>query len=297
MKFKTVLFFTLFAVHFAMSQSFLRNAEDDIISKTYSQSWELDSIHKKGTFRLSSHRSTYVTPARWTSRPNEKPNSANPNNSPSDGLSYDNFEVKFQISLKTKVLQSILWGKGDLWIGYTQIAHWQLYNEPLSRPFREINYEPELIFKYPLNIRAFGGHFKALGFSFTHVSNGRELPYSRGWNRVIFDLAYERDNWIVSLRPWIRLSEGNKDDNPDIVDKIGNGEISLAYNLERHQFYAVASHPFSNLQGGNIQLNYIFPIKGHIRGHAQAFHGYGETLIDYNYIQTTVGIGISFANW
>ena len=270
---------------------------NDIISKTYSQRWELDSIDKKGTFRLVSYKSIYVAPARWTSSPNEKPQSENPTNSATETIDYDIVEVKFQLSLKTKLLQSIFWGKGDLWVGYTQIAHWQIYNEALSRPFREINYEPEIIFKYPLHIKAFTGEFKSIGISFTHQSNGRELPYSRSWNRVIFDLSYEIDSWIVSVRPWIRLSDGEKDDNPAISDYIGDGELNLSYSYNRHQFYTVITHPFNQFQGGSVQLNYIFPIKGHVRGHLQAFQGYGETLIDYNNKQTTIGIGVSFANW
>lgn len=270
---------------------------NDIISKTYSQSWELDSIDRKGTFRLVSYKSIYVAPARWSSSPNEKPQSENPNNSATESVDLDIVEVKFQISLKTKVLQAIFWGKGALWVGYTQVAHWQLYNDPLSRPFREINYEPELIFKYPLHIKMFTGEFKSVGMSFTHQSNGRELPYSRGWNRIIFDLSYEIDQWIISARPWIRLSDGDKDDNPAITDYIGNGELLVAYSYERHQFYTVIRHPFNQLKGGSLQLNYVFPIKGHIRGHVQAFTGYGETLIDYNHNQTTIGIGVSFGNW
>jgi len=270
---------------------------NDIISKTYSQRWELDSIDKKGTFRLVSYKSIYVAPARWSSNPNEKPQSENPNNSATETIDYDIVEVKFQLSLKTKLLQSIFWGKGDLWVGYTQIAHWQIYNEELSRPFREINYEPEIIFKYPLHIKAFTGEFKSIGVSFTHQSNGRELPYSRSWNRIIFDLSYEIESWIVSVRPWIRLSDGKKDDNPAITDYIGDGELNLSYSYNRHQFYTVITHPFNQFQGGSVQLNYIFPIKGHVRGHLQAFQGYGETLIDYNNKQTTIGIGVSFANW
>lgn len=271
--------------------------EKDIISKTYSERWELDSIDKKGTFRLVSYKSIYATPVRWSNNPNEKPQSENPNNSATKTVDYDHVEVKFQISLKTKLIQSIFSGKGDLWAGYTQVAHWQLYNVSLSRPFREINFEPELIFKYPIDIKLFNGEFKSVGFSLTHQSNGRELPYSRGWNRLIFDVTYEIDGWIISARPWIRLSDADKDDNPAITDYIGNGELVVSYSYSRHQFYSVLTHPFNRLQGGSIQLNYIFPIKGHLRGHVQGFTGYGETLIDYNHNQTTIGVGVSFANW
>ena len=67
--------------------------------------------------------------------------------------------------------------------------------------------------------------------------------------------------------------------------------------LNRHQFYTIITHPFSSWEGGSIQLNYVFPIKGHLRGQVQLFDGYGETMIDYNHRQTTLGIGISFADW
>jgi outer membrane phospholipase A len=36
------------------------------------------------------------------------------------GVDYNNIETKFQLSFKTKVLQSIFWGHGDLWLAYTQ---------------------------------------------------------------------------------------------------------------------------------------------------------------------------------
>jgi phospholipase A1 len=49
---------------------------------------------------------------------------------PQAGVDYDNVESKFQLSFKTKVLQSFFLGHGDLW-GYIQISHWQIYNNDL----------------------------------------------------------------------------------------------------------------------------------------------------------------------
>ena len=268
----------------------------DIIKKTYNQLWELGDINQKGTFRLVSYKPIYVTAGRISNNPNEKPKSENPIYTANDAEDFNTIEAKFQLSFKTKVIQGLFWNKGDVWIGYTQQAHWQVYNKNISRAFREINYEPEIIFRYPIQLKVVGGEIKSIGFALNHQSNGRDLPLSRSWNRIIFHIGYEIDDWIITFNPWIRTSD-NEDENPNITKFIGNGEINISYNYNRHEFYAIATHPFNQLKGGNIQLNYVFPMKGHLRGHIQFFNGYGETLIDYNHRQTTIGIGVSFANW
>ena len=268
----------------------------DIISKSFSQRWELDSIHRKGTFKLVSHKPIYITAGRWSSNPNEKPYSENPEYSATEEQDFNPYEAKLQLSFKTKLVQGLFWGKADIWLAYTQKAYWQIYNKDLSRAFRELNYEPELIFVYPLKINAFGGHFRAAGISINHESNGRDFPLSRSWNRIIFNVGYEIDNWTVSLNPWIRYSDTD-DENPAITKFIGNGEVNVAYFYNRHEFYSIIRHPIDRIDGGSIQLNYVFPMRGHLSGHVQFFRGYGETLIDYNHRQTTIGIGISFANW
>jgi len=84
--------------------------------------------------------------------PNSQPTSENPLYSLPYRVAYNNYEAKFQLSFKTKALQGIFRGYGDLWIGYTQKAHWQLYNTKLSRLFRELNYEPEVILNFATNI-------------------------------------------------------------------------------------------------------------------------------------------------
>jgi phospholipase A1 len=293
---KCFLFLCVLNIYFSYSQQGVFSLSDDYIVKKYSQRWELDSIDQHGTFRLMAYKPTYLAPARWSSNPNDKPYSENPNYSVAEAKPYNNIETKFQLSFKTKIVQGLFNRKGDIWLGYTQKAHWQVFNVKLSRVFRELNYEPEVIFMYPISFSFWKGKFKAAGISLNHQSNGKDLPTSRSWNRIIFYLGYENGNWLVTLRPWLRLKD-DEDENPYITKYIGNGEINASYTYNRHQFYTIVTHPFNHLKYGSIQLNYVFPLKGHLRGHVQLFEGYGETMIDYNHHQTTLGIGVSFSDW
>ena len=191
----------------------------------------------------------------------------------------------------------MFFGHGDLWIGYTQVAHWQIYNSELSRAFRELNYEPELMLNFHVNFKISHFNFKMIGVTFNHQSNGRDLPRSRSWNRIILSLAVESRNLQIYLRPWIRLND-DEDENPLITDYIGNGDITAIYKLKKHTFYAIITNSFSFKNNhGSLQFNYLYPISTNLKLHTQFFTGYGETLIDYNHYQTTLGIGVSFVNW
>lgn len=268
--------------------------------RTMSQRWELDSTSTRGTFIITPYKPIFLLPVRWTSHTNEKPRSGNGGEEyiVPEGEDYNNVETKFQISFKTKLLQGIFWNKADLWVGYTQVSHWQVYNGSLSRPFREINYEPELIVNVPIKFDFLGFKGRMIGVAFNHQSNGKSLPFSRSWNRIIFHVGLERKNWSVYARPWIRLPD-EEDDNPNITDELGRADLNVIYTSEGHVLSLIGSHnlSFGTAVKGNLTFSWSFPIKGNLRGYLQASHGYGETLIDYNHRQTTVGIGCSLVEW
>ncbi|MEO5681163.1 MAG: phospholipase A [Chitinophagaceae bacterium] len=116
-----------------------RSQQDDLFKKdayrqTMCERWELDSGSRRKTFIITPYKPIYITAGRWSGSPNTQPKSGNPAYSLPFPVAYNNYEAKFQLSLKIKVLQAMFWGHGDLWIGYTQKAHWQIYNEKLSRP-------------------------------------------------------------------------------------------------------------------------------------------------------------------
>ena len=261
--------------------------------------WELAADSKLGTWNIRANQPVYLLPAFWTSNKNEFPHSPNPDNTVTEDQDLKSTEAKFQISLKTKAVENLIGDNGDLWIGYTQSSRWQVYNEDESRPFRETNYEPEASLIFRTNYNLLGLNGRLLGLTLNHQSNGRSDPLSRSWNRVMLNLGFEKDNFALMVRPWYRLDEDFKDDNnPDIKDYVGRGDITGFYRWNEHDFSLMLRH---SLKGGDdshgaVQFDWTFPIKGKLRGNFQIFDGYGESLIDYNHRATYVGLGVSLMN-
>lgn len=269
---------------------------------TLDERWELTSESSQGTFVVVPYKPIYILPGRWSNRPNKLPTSLNPDNVAKIPNDYNNFEARFQLSIKTKITSGLLFGKGDIWLGFTQTANWQVFNEKLSRPFRELNYEPEVIFNYPLPSDAsiFGLKPKMVGLALNHQSNGKSLPYSRSWNRVVFHAAFEYRDLSFTIRPWIRFSEKfDTDDNPQIGNYIGVGDATFVYTHKEQVFSLLvrSNMRLNNRFKGYADFTWSYPIKGNLKAILQVTHGYGETLIDYNYKQTTVGLGVSLIEW
>lgn len=264
--------------------------------------WELSQESKLGTWNIRGYQPVYLMPAYWTSDKNERPSSPNENNTVEENQDQNlkSMEAKFQLSLKTKAVENLFGDNGDVWLGYTQSSRWQVYNEDESRPFRETNYEPEASLVFRTNYELLGFNWRMLGVTFNHQSNGRSDLLSRSWNRIMLNLGFERDNFALMLRPWYRLEEDAKDDNnPDIKDYVGRGDLTAFYRYNEHDFSLMLRH---SLKGGDdshgaVQFDWSFPISGKLRGTVQLFDGYGESLIDYNHRATYVGVGVSLMNW
>ena len=262
--------------------------------------WELSPESKLGTFNVRGYKPVYLLPAFMTNNQNNMPHSPNPDNTVTDNQQLDNLEAKFQLSLKTKVWQGVFGDAGDLWVAYTQSSRWQVYNSELSRPFRETNYEPEAMLVFNTHYQLMGWTGRILGIGVNHQSNGRGNPLSRSWNRVIADVGFERDGWTVMLRPWWRIPEQRRvDDNPDISDYIGRGEMQIVHEANGQEVALMLRH---SMRGGDrshgaARFSWAFPLAGNLRGYAEVFHGYGESLIDYNHKATYLGLGISLLDW
>jgi phospholipase A1 len=116
---------------------------------------------------------------------------------------------------------------------------------------------------------------------------------------VIATIGLDNGNWAFIARPWWRVPDGSDDDNPDIQNYLGRGDAMLVYSNHGHEFSVLGRH---SLRGGEdshgaVQVDWGFPIDRSFRGHLQLFHGYGESMIDYNHKATYVGLGISLLEW
>ena len=286
------------ATHTLSAQANVTEAAPQKVS-LLDQRWELSPESKLGTWQIRAYQPVYALPLFWTSDKNTVPTSPNPDNTVTNPQNIQSTESKIQFSFKTKAAQNLFGDNGDIWLGFTQSSRWQLYNGDTSRPFRETNYEPEASLIFRTDYQLLGLEGKLLGLTFNHQSNGRSNPLSRSWNRAMLNFGFEKDNFTLMLRPWYRLEEKTDDNNPDISDYVGRGDLNAHYKLDDQDFNVMLR---SSLKGGDknhgaIQFDWAFPIAKSLRGYMQLFHGYGESLIDYNHKATYVGLGVSLINW
>ncbi len=271
----------------------LAPAPEPKLLSALSRHWELDDEAKQGAFVFRPHRPNYFLPVKYSNRPNDTP-FRNAYGQPALGL--DSTETKLQLSFKIKALEGVL-GRDDLdlWFGYTTTSYWQAYNDTISSPFRETNYEPETILTWRTDYSLGGFRGRFVNFGFVHQSNGRGEPLSRSWNRVYAQFGFERGNLAVLVRPWYRIPESDrKDDNPDIDQYLGHGDLQLVYRDGRQTYSLLVRNNLRRENNrGAFELSWHFPLHGRLNGYVQFFSGYGESLIDYDHVQQTLGFGIS----
>ena len=258
-----------------------------------SRHWELDDEAKQGAFLFRPHHANYFLPIKYSNDPNNTPFQAS-FTQPDLGL--DPVETELQLSFKVKAMEGVFGHDNvDLWFGYTATSFWQAYNDSISAPFRETNYEPEvmLVFRTHYALGDFRGRFINLGLS--HQSNGRSEGLSRSWNRAYAQFGFERGDLALLIRPWVRLPERDEtDDNPDIEDYMGHGDVLAVYRKGRNAYSLLLRNNFKSPDNhGALKLNWSFPLYGRLKGYVQYFNGYGESLIDYNHRQQSFGLGVS----
>ena len=145
-----------------------------------------------------------------------------------------------------------------------------------------------------------GWKVKMAGLGLAHQSNGQSDPFSRSWNRWYALGGVENGEIAVTGRYNVRIHEDpEQDDNPDIISYVGRTELAGVWSPGAYVFSATWKTNFDSR--GSVQLDATVPVsrkdpKG-LRWYVQVFSGYGETMIDYNFRQISVGAGVALLGW
>jgi phospholipase A1 len=251
--------------------------------------WGFDPASDR--YSLGMYGSNYILLGRYSDNKNETPYQGLPGG---HDFHLDNVETKFQLSFKGR-----LWTTDDrrwgIWGAYTQNNNWQVFNKDESRPFRETNYMPELIVSFRPDVDLGAGFkWRLLNAGYAHQSNGRTDVISRSWDRLFAEVGIDNGNFAIYGKAWYRLPEENDvDENPTILDYYGHGQLNAVYRWKGHSFTGLAR---GNLKTGkgSLQVGWFSPpVLGPLRAYVQGFTGYGETMIDYNWRQNTIGAGFA----
>ncbi len=247
---------------------------------------------------LLAHKRNYILPLNYTDDPNDD---VFETGSSDFGENLDHVEMEFQLSLKAPIAEAVFTEQDALFFGFTVRAFWQAYNNDISAPFRETNYEPEIYWATPVPWKVLGGDASFVALGLSHQSNGRSQLFSRSWNRVYALLGWERWRYVFALKTWWRVPESEKDDpldaegddNPDIEDYLGNFEFTTAYRRNDREIAVMLRNNLdSDDNRGALQVDWTFPMHRRFRGYVQYFNGYGDSLIDYDAYINRIGIGI-----
>jgi len=290
----------------------LQNAADDLTLKELRESClvvntaktkafpiekriQADQLNKYDPFSIQTYRPNYLLLGSYNfAGTNEKPYASNY----SDKNFFEPIEAKFQISLKIPVAENVLdWGE-HWFIAYTNRSFWQSYNSHISSPFRETNHEPEAWVSFDNDWQLLGWKNRQVDVGLVHQSNGRSEPLSRSWNRAYMRFLFEKENSVIIFKPWLRVPENpDDDDNPDITHYMGDAELTYFTKYTDHNFRLMLRNNLDTSDNkGAIEVGYTYPINRNVNFYVQWFYGYGESLIDYNYRNNSLGLGVQFGN-
>jgi phospholipase A1 len=279
---------------------------------TLSRFWELEAGSDCGIFRFRGYQPITISVVD-ASNVDRQPTSGNPINSAAGPIDYNRHEMRVQLSVRTKLAQGLL-VQGDparrdsLWVAYTQQSYWQFFSPGISRPFRNTDHAPEIVYIYPASAQLpLGWRLRYGGIGLIHQSNGQSDPLSRSWNRVQLLAGMELDDrWFLTARLWKRLNESRaEDNNPGISSYVGRGEMTLGWNADKDNLLTLTTRYSMDAHGrGSVRLEWLKSLgsgivgdRTNLRLSTQLFTGYGDSLIDYNYKRTVFSVGLSLVDF
>lgn len=212
--------------------------------------------------------------------------------------------AKFQLSLKYRAATlgrpSDDGGVPTLQLAYTQQSLW----DTKIHKFYDTSYMPEVFVERMKVMPERFGPVQLLGWTagFRHDSNGRGGDLERSFN-VVYLRSYilgagSADSWFVGFVPEVVAYVSAHDNTPDIQKYNGQGSIftivghgsgpSLKWTLSGDRRAGHRTHDF-NLTVPLRVRQYDFGTYAFV----DYFHGYGESLLDFNRKTSSVRAGLA----
>jgi outer membrane phospholipase A len=204
-------------------------------------------------------------------------------------------EVKFQVSVRFKMLRLGAHYQHAVNFAYSQTTYWDLFDTNASEPVNELNYRPELFYSY----QGSDQRYREVQVGYLHDSNGLGvLPNdplqkgnSRGWNTI-----FAQGRWGLSRQgasePWFYPSVGLRlwcpfIYTPGLEKQMGYGQLWLDVDL------SVPNHPrigrLTNrliVRMHSVEDDLLYPIMPVVTNNrvrlwvfGQIFYGEAESLL------------------
>jgi len=168
---------------------------------------------------------------------------------------------------------------------YTQTSVWDLLGS--SNPFKDITYRPSLYWQQVEAQEGRSPDFWRIGYE--HESNGKAEDESRSLDSFFIHSGWffqteSEHNLILASK--IYLPFNTSANNEDIHDYRGYVDFNILYG--RPDSWGATATLRQGSKGGSAEIALSLPLREPVFArtggylYMQVFHGYGETLLEYN---------------
>ena len=205
---------------------------------------------------------------------------------------------KLQFSFKIPLFEGF-----PLNFAYSQIIFWELGAD--SKPFLDATYNPELFYRFGWE----DGLLRSIDWGiWEHNSNGKAGAESRSYDQTYARLnyAFESKSWLTQASIKARYLFNNDEENANIYDYVGLFEFEIKFLQLFDSWFDRLEVAMNINPGGKYSLDwdqggYKLSFNFHLGGlkvvpafYVEYYHGYAETLINYNEKVDEVRAGLMF---